>query len=77
MSQQSWFETADGGFGKATNPQNQAAAKNREQMEVPAMISARDNTAALIEKIEEDKEWVKVGDKDSDETRAMSKVSSK
>lgn len=41
------------------------------------MISARDNTAALIEKIEEDKEWVKVGDKDSDETRAMSKVSSK
>jgi len=40
------------------------------------MISARDNTAALIEKIEEDKEWVKVGDKDSDETRAMSKVSS-
>ena len=42
------------------------------------MISSRAHTNAIIEKIEEDKEWVKIGDKDCDEAKnikACSKVS--
>ena len=37
-------------------------------------MSSRVVTNSIIEKIEEDKEWVKIGDKDID-TKASSKVS--
>jgi hypothetical protein len=33
------------------------------------MISARDHTNSIIEKIEEDKEWVKIGDNNCEESK--------
>jgi len=33
------------------------------------LISSRVHTNAIIEKIEEDAEWVKIGDKDIDQTK--------
>ena len=65
MSQQSWYATGDGGIGKFAQPQNRGNQKNKENGGEPA-ISARDHTAALIEKFEEDKDWVKIGDKDGE-----------
>jgi len=73
-SKQSWYETADG-FGKAALPQNRGVnSKNRDEKdkENPAMISSRDHANSIIEKIEEDKEWVKVED-----PKACSKVSTR
>ena len=62
-SKQSWYETADG-FGKLALPQNRAVTmKTKDEKENPScMISSRTNTNAIVEKFEEDKEWVKIGE---------------
>ena len=67
-SKQSWYETADG-FGKLALPQNRAVTmKTKDEKENPScMISSRTNTNAIVEKFEEDKEWVKIGDKNTDD----------
>ena len=70
-SKQSWYETADG-FGKLALPQNRAVTmKTKDEKENPScMISSRTNTNAIVEKFEEDKEWVKIGDKSEDASKS-------
>jgi hypothetical protein len=50
-------------------PQNRAVTmKTKDEKENPScMISSRTNTNAIVEKFEEDKEWVKIGEKNSDD----------
>lgn len=45
--------------------------KTKDEKENPScMISSRTNTNAIVEKFEEDKEWVKIGDKSEDASKS-------